>query len=53
VVRLYQGDFNKLSTYSKDPSSLLRYFTKKGFDQIHIINLNGARSGEFEQGPNY
>jgi cyclase len=53
VVRLYQGDFNKLSTYSEDPSALLRYFTKKGFDLIHVINLNGARSGEFEQGPNY
>ena len=53
VVRLYQGDFQKLSIYPKDPSSLLRYYAKRGFDQIHVINLNGARSGDFEQGPNY
>lgn len=53
VVRLYQGDFNKLSIYSKAPSSLLHYFSKEGFDRMHIINLNGAYSGEFERGPNY
>ena len=52
VVRLYQGDFNAITTYSKDAPSILRYFAKQGFDQIHIINLNGAYSGNFELGPN-
>ncbi|MEJ2295650.1 MAG: HisA/HisF-related TIM barrel protein, partial [Candidatus Lokiarchaeota archaeon] len=52
VVRLYQGDFNAITTYSKDASAVLRYFAKQGFDQIHIINLNGAHSGTFELGPN-
>lgn len=52
VVRLYQGNFNKFSKYSKDPINLLRYFAKQGFDKIHVINLNGARSGNFDLGPN-
>jgi cyclase len=51
-VRLYQGDFNAITTYSKDASTVLRNFAKLGFDQIHIINLNGAYSGTFELGPN-
>ena len=52
VVRLHQGDFNAITTYSRNGSNVLRYFAKQGFDRIHIINLNGAHSGTFEVGPN-
>ncbi len=53
VVRLYKGDFDKINNYSKRPVELLKNFFNQGIEQIHVINLNGAKSGEFENGPNY
>ena len=53
VVRLYKGDFDRIDKYSKKPVELLKHFFSQGIEQIHVINLNGAKSGEFENGPNY
>lgn len=53
VVRLYKGDFQKTTRYSTNALEILKQFLKQGVEQIHIINLNGAKSGKFENGPNF
>jgi cyclase len=53
VVRLYQGDFQRMETYSIKPIELLKYFLTQGVEQIHVINLNGTQSGDFFTGSNY
>ena len=44
-VRLYQGDFERQTTYNKDPVSLARDYKTMGFDELHVVDLDGARSG--------
>ena len=53
AVRLYQGDFQRIQTYTKKSIDLLKHFLNQGVEQIHVINLNGAKSGKFDKGPNY
>jgi len=53
AVRLYKGDFQRIQSYSNKPVELLKHFIDHGVDQIHIINLNGAKSGDFFNGANY
>ncbi|MHA1190927.1 MAG: imidazole glycerol phosphate synthase subunit HisF [Promethearchaeota archaeon] len=53
VVRLYKGDFQKSTKYSTNALEILKHFLKQGVEQMHIINLNGAKSGKFENGPNF
>ena len=45
-VRLYQGDFDQQTTYSKEPVSLAREYEAMGFDELHIVDLDGAQSGQ-------
>ena len=45
-VRLYQGDFNRETCYSNDPLEVARRFTAMGFDHLHVVDLDGALSGE-------
>jgi phosphoribosylformimino-5-aminoimidazole carboxamide ribotide isomerase len=45
-VRLYKGDFNKVTTYSDDPVEQVKRFMDEGFTYIHIIDLDAALSGE-------
>lgn len=45
-VRLYQGDFDQQTTYAKDPAALAREYKAMGFDVLHIVDLDGARTGE-------
>jgi phosphoribosylformimino-5-aminoimidazole carboxamide ribotide isomerase len=48
-VRLYQGDFNKTTQVGSDPASQLQTFIDDGAEMIHIVDLDGARSGKPEQ----
>ncbi|MBM7713070.1 1-(5-phosphoribosyl)-5-[(5-phosphoribosylamino)methylideneamino]imidazole-4-carboxamide isomerase [Siminovitchia sp. FSL H7-0308] len=48
-VRLYQGDFNKTTQVGSDPASQLQTFMNDGAEIIHIVDLDGARSGKPEQ----
>ncbi|MFS0645332.1 1-(5-phosphoribosyl)-5-[(5-phosphoribosylamino)methylideneamino]imidazole-4-carboxamide isomerase [Siminovitchia sp. 179-K 8D1 HS] len=48
-VRLYQGDFNKTTQVGSDPASQLQTFINNGAEIIHIVDLDGARSGRPEQ----
>jgi phosphoribosylformimino-5-aminoimidazole carboxamide ribotide isomerase len=45
-VRLYQGDFDQQTTYRESPSELARTYQDAGFDNLHVVDLDGARSGE-------
>ena len=44
-VRLFKGDFSKTTEYDKSPTGQAAEFTKFGFKNIHIIDLDGALKG--------
>ncbi len=44
-VRLFQGDFDQCTEYSDDPAAVARKFQRMGFACLHIVDLDGARSG--------
>lgn len=45
-VRLYKGDFDKTTEYSNDPVKVARRFSELDVEDLHIVDLDGARSGE-------
>jgi phosphoribosylformimino-5-aminoimidazole carboxamide ribotide isomerase len=47
VVRLRKGDYEEVTVYNKNPVDEARKFKKAGFGHIHIVDLNGAKEGEF------
>lgn len=44
-VRLYQGDFKKVTNYEADPVALARQYRGAGMRRLHVVDLDGARSG--------
>ena len=46
AVRLYKGDYNEVTVYSERPWEFAEDFRAKGCSAIHIVDLDGARSGE-------
>ena len=44
-VRLFKGDFSKTTEYNKSPIDQAAEFTKFGFKNIHVIDLDGALEG--------
>jgi len=45
-VRLRQGDFAQQRTYSASPAEILRGYEEAGAQWVHIVDLEGARSGD-------
>lgn len=45
VVRLEQGDFSEQTTFSHDPGSVARDFVSGGATWLHVVDLDGARTG--------
>ena len=45
-VRLLQGDFDQRTKYGNDPVDVARDFQTMGFDNLHIVDLDGARLGK-------
>ena len=45
AVRLYQGDYQKMTVYSEDPVSVAMDFRNAGASHIHLVDLEGARDG--------
>lgn len=45
AVRLYKGDYSRMTVYSEDPVSVARDFVRSGARQIHMVDLAGARDG--------
>lgn len=48
VVRLQKGDYARKTIYNENPLEEAGKFKDAGFSHIHIVDLNGAKSGEFE-----
>ena len=46
AVRLYKGDYNEMTVYNDDPVSVAKDFEAKGAKFIHLVDLEGARTGE-------
>lgn len=45
AVRLYKGDYNQLTVYNDDPTAVAKDFAAAGAKYIHIVDLEGAKSG--------
>ena len=45
-VRLYQGDFSQETVYSLDPVEVARRWQGEGASRLHIVDLDGAVTGE-------
>ena len=43
-VRLSQGDFSKIKTYSEDPLEVAKRYEDCGVKRVHLIDLQGAKS---------
>lgn len=46
AVSLYQGDFERKEFEADNPEELAENFIDKGADELHIVDLNGAREGD-------
>ena len=46
AVRLRQGDYGAKRVYDVDPLSAARGWTEQGASFLHVVDLDGARSGE-------
>ena len=44
-VRLTQGDFSRETVYSDDPLETAKRFEATGLKRLHMVDLDGARSG--------
>ncbi len=44
-VRLYQGDYSQETVYADDPVEVALRWESLGASRIHIVDLDGARSG--------
>ncbi|MFO0102036.1 MAG: 1-(5-phosphoribosyl)-5-[(5-phosphoribosylamino)methylideneamino]imidazole-4-carboxamide isomerase [Betaproteobacteria bacterium] len=45
-VRLRQGDMNDATVFSEDPVAMARHWLALGARRLHVVDLNGARSGK-------
>lgn len=44
-VRLHQGDYSKETIYGEDPVKMAIEFREAGTEWLHLVDLEGARSG--------
>jgi phosphoribosylformimino-5-aminoimidazole carboxamide ribotide isomerase len=45
-VRLRQGDMSDATVFSEDPVAMARHWLALGARRLHVVDLNGARSGK-------
>jgi len=48
VVRLLRGDYDRQTTYGDDPVDQAKLFADAGSTWLHVVDLDGARSGNPE-----
>ena len=48
VVRLFQGKFDEVTEYSGDPLVVAQNWQQKGAQWLHIVDLDGAKTGEMQ-----
>ena len=46
AVRLYKGDYNQMTVYSNEPASIAQKFKDAGATHLHLVDLEGAKTGE-------
>ncbi len=46
AVRLYKGDYDQMTVYNRDPVAVARDFAAAGATHMHLVDLEGARTGE-------
>lgn len=44
-VRLFKGDFDRVTEYSDDPVAVAREFTEFATTDLHVVDLDGAQTG--------
>lgn len=44
VVRLHKGDYGQSVVYRNDPASLFMELYERGFKQVHVVDLEAART---------
>jgi phosphoribosylformimino-5-aminoimidazole carboxamide ribotide isomerase len=47
-VRLSQGKYNQKTVYSNQPAFIAKAFENQGFKKLHLVDLDGAKSGKSE-----
>ena len=45
AVRLYKGDYRKMTVYSENPIEIAQAFSSAGATHIHMVDLEGAKDG--------
>lgn len=45
AVRLFKGDYDKMTVYSDNPAAVATDFEKSGAQFLHLVDLEGAKDG--------
>jgi len=45
-VRLYQGDYQRSEVFSEDPLAVAQQWAEQGASRIHLVDLDGAKTGQ-------
>ena len=45
-VRLFQGDYEKVTVFSPDPAEMARHWVNQGATYLHLVDLDGAKAGQ-------
>ncbi|MPZ24141.1 MAG: 1-(5-phosphoribosyl)-5-[(5-phosphoribosylamino)methylideneamino]imidazole-4-carboxamide isomerase [Dehalococcoidia bacterium] len=48
-VRLLQGDYTRETVYADDPVEVARRWAERGAARLHVVDLDGAKSGRPDQ----
>jgi len=46
VVRLHQGRYDRVTVYEDDPIAAAKRFEQAGATRLHVVDLEGARTGD-------
>src|SRR5919202_4577694 len=45
-VRLYQGDYDQMTVYDRDPVAVAQRWAELGAQRLHVVDLDGAKAGK-------
>jgi len=45
AVRLFQGDYEQMTVYDKEPIHTIQKFEQAGASHVHLVDLEGAKTG--------
>lgn len=48
-VRLKQGQFDQATVYQPSPQELAKHYASLGVSRLHVVDLDGAKSGAMQQ----